>query len=130
MAEEHGRPLTDVEAAALNHMLSVELPGIARLRAQAATARVTRRWSSQDPSIDLTVEPTEDMAPGDGIERVVATAVCNDPDTYGATHLMLWVKDGCLSGLELACYKDAPDEFLPPPEAFDPPEEFRRPVRK
>jgi hypothetical protein len=107
-------------------MLTVELPGVERLRAQQRSARVTHKWSEHDPSIDLAVDRGDDEITGDGVARVVAMATCNDPDTYNSTHLMLWVKDGGLDCLELAFYRDPPSEF-PPPEAFDPPEEFIHP---
>jgi hypothetical protein len=111
------RPLTDTERTALDFMLAAEIPGAETLREQSRTARVDGRCNCGCPTINIEVEqgtPRINAMPGD---HVVATAVSRNP---GYTHLMLWVTDGYLSGLELA-WLDGPPEEFPAPEEFEAP---------
>jgi hypothetical protein len=123
MREQEERPMTDAEAAALNHMLSRDFPGVEQLRAQARTALVARRCTCGCPSIDLSVAQNTKSSEEEAISRMIASAASTDPR---CTHLLLWVNDHAdgrrvLSGVELAWLDGPPEEFSPA-DAFGPPE--------
>ncbi len=66
MGKQEERPLTGVEVAALNHMLSRDFPGVEQLRTQARTARVTGGCGCGCPSIDLSVDQGSMPSEGEG----------------------------------------------------------------
>jgi hypothetical protein len=97
-------------------MLSAEFPGVHVLRQQLHDAQVVKRCDCGCPSIDITVNPASAPRATAARTGVVAESESRD-ERY--THLLLWVEDGYLSGLELA-WLERPDAF-PPLEHFDPP---------
>jgi hypothetical protein len=99
-------------------MLATDLPGFEQLREQALTARVVGRCVCGCPSIDLSVDRANTSPAVKIGTGCAATASSQDPRF---SHLMLWVDDGYLAGLELAWIDSYPDE-LPPPTVFASPE--------
>ena len=105
------RPLTPAEREVLDVLLDGDFAGAAELRAQAETARVTRRCGCGCPTVDLEVDATLPAA-----EVTGRAAVEIDVPEGG---LIVFVDDGRLSGLEYWTISDetptafpAPDEIL------------------
>jgi hypothetical protein len=133
------RPLTEREDEILELMLSLEAPGIAELREQAPTARVTGRCPCGCATIDLDVDrdltaPSPISHPGGpAIEartrRLPMSAVKDLPtEAEGRRDIVLkvvlWVDDGWPSSIEIIdlVFDDPADANpFPPPEEFYPP---------
>lgn len=119
------RPLTPAEAAVLDRMLSLDVRGVAALRQQAGTAVVVAdRWCGC-PSVELAVAEEAPVAEGvpdgplwvDGEVDTAAAAAALGVTEYTGYAVILFVRAGRLSGLELSHY-DAPPSSWPPPEAI------------
>jgi hypothetical protein len=117
------RALTDRERETLDHLLSVEMPGVDELRAQAKWALAVP-WDCGCASIDLMVDrrvlPQSSIRTRPAIEADSREKL----DPTRTFTLLLWVDDGWLSGIEVVDYlerhEDSPAE-IPPPSEFDAP---------
>ena len=116
------RPLTPREREILDHLLSVEAPGVGELRQQAETALATP-WDCGCASIDLTVD--RHAAPQSSIQARAAIEAASNERAEPFLELLLWVDDeGWLSAIEVVDYLDEHEESpeaIPPPTDFDPP---------
>lgn len=91
------RPLTGRECQIVHMLLSVEVPGIEELRSQVPHATVAR-WDCGCASFDVRVD--RQRAPRSEITTsplIDATTVERD-DYRNTFDLLLWIKDGWLSG--------------------------------
>jgi hypothetical protein len=114
------RPLTSREAETLQFMLSAGFPGDEVLREQATRAVVVEQCTCGCATIDFGLEPDAPVAPGiQGAPLIQARA--RDMDEH-PVELMLFVRDGRLSSLEIVWYDESQmiGEF-PGPEFWDPP---------
>jgi hypothetical protein len=111
------RPLTELERAILDFLLTAEFPGRGELRAQADHVRVTGRCRCGCATVDLTVDRAAAPLAQVG-ERMVADSMSRDEE-YG---LLLFVDDGYLSSVEI--YGNAAE----PPSEFPPPSDFLAPL--
>jgi len=99
------RPLTPAEHAVLDRLLSAEFDGVAELRAQAATVRVTGGCDCGCPTIHF--------REGNNGLRLVAEAANPAQDQ---TVLLFVGEDGHLESMELAWVTDAPPSTFPKPD--------------
>ena len=115
------RPLAENEAAALAFMLSVDDPRIEPLRKQAEFATVNWECTCGCATINFTIDRSRASA---------ATGLCSPViDAYRRApvsddefcELILFLKDGWLSSLELVWYGAKPIAEFPPPTDFEPP---------
>ena len=84
------------------------------LRAQAETARVIRECECGCATIDMTTDPA--LPPAEGVTEPNAVEA---PGRGGeALELILFVRDGRLSSLEIVSYDVATLEVFPPPSEF------------
>jgi hypothetical protein len=114
MTERIPRSLTEQERRVLEHLLSLDFPGVENLRRQLSSADVVRRWAAGRPSVDLRVPGSTLAAPiPDGPTPVRAIVVGNRGDAVG--ELLVWVDAGRLDALEYAWYTDDPPDELPSP---------------
>jgi len=116
---EPGRPLSDVERATLETLLSADFEGAAQLRAQIPLARVAESHASgAAPSFDIAVPGT---APRSGLREKMApvSALAYDSDEEYTGEFILWLADGYLSGLEYAWITDEKPEDLPDPRGIE-----------
>jgi hypothetical protein len=106
------RELNPDERRTLNHLLCADNAHITVLRGQLEEARVIGHWVEGLPSVDLEIA---DAAPRalipDGPLDPPGVVVNDQGEFIG--HLMVWIKDGALSALELAWIGSAPPQ-LPP----------------
>jgi hypothetical protein len=114
------RPLTGREAEILGFMLSAGFPGDEVLREQAGHAVVVEQCTCGCATIDFGLEGDAPLAPEvQGAPLVQARA--RDMEEHPAG-LMLFVRDGRLSSLEIVWYDEsqitaefpAPDFWAPP----------------
>jgi hypothetical protein len=117
------RPLTPREREILDHLLSVERPGVAELRQQAEAA-LARPWACGCASIDLVVDQIRARPSPIRGRPAIETQSKEREDPSRIFDLLLWVEVGWLSGLELVAYgferhEDA--NVFPPPGEFHPP---------
>ena len=111
------RPLTDRERDILDLLLSVDFPGVAELRQQAASVLA----EGEGMVIDLTVSAESPSA--DVVGRTPVQAAV-DGDGY-AGGLLLFVDDGQLSALEYWWVTDERPDLMPPLTAIGAPTAFR-----
>lgn len=112
---EPGRPLSEIERATLETLLSVDFEGAAQLRDQIPLARVAGSHDSgAAPGFDIAVPGNaprstllEKMAPVSGLVF--------DSDEEYAGEFIVWLSDGYLSGLEYAWITDEKPGELPDP---------------
>lgn len=112
--EEFPRPLTALEYQVIRAILIDGVPGVAELRAQLESAKVSAQWQPVgSPSIDLDI-------PADLPTAHVAEGPCPvDAHVYDAAEnyvgeLLLWLSGGRLSSLEFAWVTDEIPLSLPP----------------
>ena len=112
--EELPRPLTALEHQVIRAILVDGVPGVAELRAQLDSAKVSARWQpSGSPSIDLDISadlPAAQLA--DGVLPVDAH-VYDEAENY-VGELLVWLSGGRLSSLEFAWVTDEMPLSLPP----------------
>ena len=112
--------MTGREAETLEFMLSAGFPGNEVLREQASRALVIEQCSCGCATIDFGVESDAPVAPEiEGAPLVQTRARDMDEHPVG---LMLFVRDGRLSSLEIVWYDESQmtAEF-PAPEFWEPP---------
>lgn len=143
------RPLDEREREMLDVLLSLEAPGIAELREQAATARVERRCECGCASVDLDVD--RNATPPSPLGRRYGPAIrtitrplpipphakltdltgAEVKDAYVFFTVHLWVdEDGWLAGMRITdLVLDSPGDAysFPPSEDFYPPHLEARP---
>ncbi|MFC9894605.1 hypothetical protein ACFVMC_13030 [Nocardia sp. NPDC127579] len=102
------RDLTVDEQGALLAMLRRDFPGAAELRAQALTAKVVGKCRCGCPTIDLEVDPSAPTAVD--IPNPVSEASTDDGG------LLLFARDGKLTGLEYYPLTDVTPDRFPPPD--------------
>jgi hypothetical protein len=114
------RPLTGRETETLEFMLSASFPGNEVLREQAAQALVVQRCTCGCATIDLGLHSDAPVAPEIQGAPLIQTRA-RDMDAHPAG-LMLFVRDGRLSSLEIVWYDESQmtPEF-PAPEFWEPP---------
>ena len=118
---EENRSLSEREREVLDFMLGVDDPRLEPLRRQASTATVSGHCGCGCPTIGLTVDRTQ-ARPAHGLGHAAVDA--RRRGAYGAPdycELILFVRDGLLSSLELVCYERPIPEF-PSKEDFEAPE--------
>ena len=105
-------------------LLSVEMTGIEELRAQVPYVRVAR-WdcgcASFSVQVDRSAAPRSRLRTSPAVEAYSK----RQDDPASAFELLLWVKDGWLTGVEIVDYverhgDDSPAE-IPPPEEWQTP---------
>jgi len=109
-----GRPLSADEERVILRILDADFDGAETLRRQVGEAFAIRHWIEGLPSIDIMVGETTPAAPcrvGSPITRTVI-----DDSGIPIGFVMLWVKEGRISGLEYAWLTDDPPTDLPPDE--------------
>jgi hypothetical protein len=114
------RRMTGREAETLEFMLSAGFPGNEVLREQASRALVIEQCTCGCATIDFGLESDAPVAPEiEGAPLVQTRARDMDEHPVG---LMLFVRDGRLSSLEIVWYDESQmtPEF-PAPEFWDPP---------
>lgn len=114
------RPMTGREAETLEFMLSAGFPGNEVLREQASRALVIEQCTCGCATIDFGLESDAPVAPEiQGAPLVQTRARDMDEHPVG---LMLFVRDGRLSSLEIVWYDESQmtAEF-PAPEFWEPP---------
>ncbi len=109
-------PMTPDERAVVGLLLAPDLPGAEVLRRQALSAVVLDRCDCGCPTIGLGVPEVASLrAPYDGrvwpVEGRVAPANSDEP----AQEIILFLKDGRLSSLELVHYSSTPPTAWPNP---------------
>ena len=121
---EGRRPLTKREREILEMLVAVDTPGIDELRAQVPYVQAAR-WGCGCASFALWVD--EERAPRSSISAspAIGASTRERDDVNGTFDLLLWVKDGWLSSVEIVDYVDrhgdeSPDE-IPPPGAWNEP---------
>jgi len=115
------RPLTIRENEILAFLLSAEFPDVEKLRRQAQTAQVIGRCECGCATIDLRVDDSMPTADEVGQSNAVDAAGRPAPDDGPPLELILFVKSGRLSSIEIVCYGDSPVGEFPSPDAFEPP---------
>ena len=115
------RPLTAREAETLEFMLSAGFPGNEVLGEQASRTLVIEQCTCGCATIDLGLAPDAPVVPEiQGAPLIIQTRA-RDMDEHPVS-LMLFVRDGRLSSLEIVWYDEAQmtGEF-PPPDFWEPP---------
>jgi hypothetical protein len=114
------RPLTGREAETLEFMLSAGFPGNEVLREQASRALVIEHCTCGCATIDFGLESDAPVAPQIQGAPLVQTGA-RDMDEHPVA-LMLFVRDGRLSSLEIVWYDESQmtGEF-PAPDFWEPP---------
>ncbi len=114
------RALTTREAETLEFMLSADFPGNEVLREQVAQALVVERCTCGCATIDFGLAPEAPVAPEIQGAPLIQTR-SRDMDEHPVS-LMLFVRDGRLSSLEIVWYDESQvtGEF-PAPDFWEPP---------
>lgn len=114
------RPLTERENDILEFLLSADFPGVEKLRKQAETVRVTGRCDCGCATVYLSVD--ESLPTAGEVEQYAAVNAAgrSGPDDAPPAELILFVRDGQLSSVEIVWY-DNPIPKFPPPEDFETP---------
>ena len=102
-------------------LLSADFPGVEKLRDQAQTARVNGRCECGCAMVGLVVD--ESLPIADEIQQSNAVDAAGRPRTDGGPppDLILFVKGGRLSEIEIVWYTDDTIREFPPPEQFERP---------
>jgi hypothetical protein len=109
----------------LNHLLSVDFPGVEALREQAECVMV-KRESGVGPTVDLVV-PGADVPRAEVVDRTPVEAwSTHKVDSGDFVQVVLFVDHGRLSALELNWYGNLPAEF-PAPSELRPPRPYTGP---
>jgi hypothetical protein len=116
-SEVFPRPLNTDEERVIRALLTPEVDECATLVAQLPFVRVTRRWVSDLPSVDLEVLPGAPRAFTS--ERLLPTSgtVLQDNGDPGGL-ILVWLEDGLLAGIEYAWYTDRPPREWPVDDAI------------
>ncbi len=114
------RPLTERENEILAFLLSAEFPGVDKLRQQAQTAVVVGRCDCGCATINLGVDESLPTAPEVDSYAAVDAAERPKTDESAPHELILFVKGGRLSSVEITWY-DQPIPEFPPPQDFETP---------
>ena len=102
-------------------MLSADDPRMTALRGQAAIARVDGMCRCGCATIDLSVDRTAAEV-ALGLEYAAVDSYTHDKaDVERLRELIVFVKDGWLSSLEVVFYGDSPPTVLPDPMDMEPP---------
>jgi hypothetical protein len=115
------RPLTTRENEILAFLLNAEFPDVEKLRLQAHTAQVIGRCECGCATIYLRVDESMPTADEVGQSNAVDAAGRPAPDDGPPPELILFVKGGRLSSIEIVWYGDTPIGEFPSPDAFEPP---------
>ncbi|HEX3979458.1 MAG TPA: hypothetical protein VHW96_24510 [Solirubrobacteraceae bacterium] len=114
------RPLTGREAETLEFMLSPGFPGNEVLRDQASRAVVIEQCTCGCATIDFGLESGAPVAPEIQGAPLVQTRA-RDMDEHPVA-LMLFVRDGRLSSLEIVWYDESQmTDAFPGPDFWEPP---------
>lgn len=105
----------------LSFLLGSEFPGVEALRRQAATARVVGRCECGCATIDLATDPAATAAEGVREPNVVEASGRPRDDGRPPPDLILFVRDGRLSSLEIVSYDKPVFDVFPTPEEFEEP---------
>ncbi|RJQ68062.1 hypothetical protein D5S17_32685 [Pseudonocardiaceae bacterium YIM PH 21723] len=108
------RSLTPAERAALDTLLALDFPGVAELRVQAGTARVTGGCGCGCPSVDLRVDTA---TPPAAVTSSMPVEASVGEQTGG---MLLFVTEGRLSYLEYYPLDDNPPAEFPAPRHIRP----------
>jgi hypothetical protein len=102
-------------------LLSVDFPGVEKLRDQAQTARVIGRCECGCATVGLHVD--ESLPIADEIQQSNAVDAAGRPRADGvpAPELILFVKGGRLSEIEIVWYTDNTICEFPPSDEFERP---------
>lgn len=121
------RPLSQREREVLDHLLSVETPGVEELRQQAATALAVP-WDCGCASIDLIVDRSATLKSTIRARPAIESYSRERHDEHGILDLLVWVDDdGWLSAVEIVDYgeKHGLLHEIPHPRHFDAPQAGR-----
>jgi hypothetical protein len=112
------RPLRPDESAALSYLLAADFPGAEDLRRQAEVVSVVGDLGDCCPTIEFRVDA--DAAPQATVAEPVPVEARSRRGP--ARELLLFVRDGWLTSLELVHYEEEPGpERFPDPAEFGPP---------
>lgn len=102
-------------------LLSAEFPGVEKLRDQAQTVRVSGRCECGCATVGLVVD--ESLPVAEEIQQSNAVDAAGRPRADGvpAPELILFVKDGRLSEIEIVWYTDNTVREFPPKQEFESP---------
>jgi hypothetical protein len=116
------RQLTEREREILTFLLGADFPGVEKLRAQANTARVIGACDCGCATVYLEVDPS--LPTADEVTQTNAVDATGLPRAGSAPlpDLILFVKDGRLSSVEIIWYGEAPVRDFPPPSEFGAPQ--------
>ena len=109
---EDFRPPTAREREILEMLLSVEIPGIAELRAQLPYVSVAR-WNCGCASFDVAVEKARAPRASITTSPAVEATTRERADITRTYDLLLWVRDGWLAAVEIVDYVDRHGEDSP-----------------
>jgi hypothetical protein len=111
------RAPTSVERATVEHLLAVDVADAAVLRAQLATAQVRSGCDCGCPTIEIKpdVRRSERAASLAGSLGVIAEAVSRRDSQAHPAMLLLFARDGWLSGLEFVDADGSKDRWSVPP---------------
>jgi hypothetical protein len=115
------RPIRDDEGALLDHMLSIDFPGVDELRAQAKVVKV--RGGELPWNIYFYVPDTAPAAttvPRNPVTR----AVSRDPAAVDAVDVTLWLGGDYLDSIDVAWFDQGPATHVPRPADLSPPTLF------
>jgi hypothetical protein len=122
IAGERRRPLSEREAATLRYLLSVSDPRVDALRGQADVASVVDKCECGCATVALEVDCGAATASALAEGRPAIEARTRPEEAEPPVELLLFLKEGWLSSLEIAWYdENLPSEF-PPLDAFAPPQ--------
>ena len=102
-------------------MLSADDPRIEPLREQAAAARVIGTCPCGCATIYLEVDPAKARVATGLAHDAVNSHSCEHADLERVRELILFVKDGWLSSLEVVYYGASPPRLLPDPTEMESP---------
>jgi hypothetical protein len=108
------RRLTPREADVRRYLLSVDFPGRDELVAQSRAVEVVGRWDD-GPTIELRVSTDAPRAEVEYLTPVEASTA------DGLLNVILFVRDGLLSLIELVVFDGPTPAELPAPEELDEP---------
>jgi hypothetical protein len=115
MSGNSSRPLDEREVALLNLLLSVDFPGVDRLRDQVPACRVAGPWSVGSASVDLVVADAAAAAESVNDGPAPITACVYQPAGELIGELLVWIGAGRLTAIECAWFTD--DAPALPPDA-------------
>jgi hypothetical protein len=108
----------------LSFLLQPEFPGVEALRRQAATARVMRRCECGCATVELATDAGVPAAEGVGEPNAVEARGRARDDGRPPPELILFVRDGRLSSVEIVSYDEPVFDVFPAPEEFEEPRTY------